>query len=358
MKIIPHNKPTITGKEIQSISKILKLGWIAQGKEVEQFENDLCHKYLKQSMGHAVAFSNGTSALYVALIALGIKPRNEIIIPSYVCSSILNAIYLAQAKPILVDVNENDFNISFEDTLKKINKKTKAIIIPHTFGMPADMDKFTKLNIPIIEDCAQSIGSELTGKPTGNFGEISVFSFYASKVITTGYGGMAFSKDKNIVEKLKDYREFDCRETYKPRFNFQMSDIQAAIGRVQLKSLPNFLKKRKKIASYYYNIIPPDKTWPPINLKEERKKTNFYRFLIRTEKPLKIKILLEKQGIKTIIPIEKRELLHRYLKLNPLRFPTSEKISQTTLSIPIYPSLKQKEINLICKSVKSLANIL
>ncbi len=347
--MIFHNKPTIGKEETSAVSRALKSGWLAQGREVEQFEKELC-RFLNESQGEAAVFSSGTAALYVALLSLGIGPGDKIMVPSYVCSALLNAVYFIRAEPILVDVNYDDLNISFSEVQEKMSKEIKAIIIPHIFGMPADVNKFLKLGIPIIEDCAQAIGAKLNGKHLGTFGKVAIFSFYASKLLTTGYGGMVFSKNKKLIEKIRDYREFDCRKEYKPRFNFQMSDLQAAIGRAQLKKLPLFLKKRKRIASEYYKILPPEKVWPPRNTGN--KMSNFYRFLIRTDKAKKMKDFLEKRGIKTIIPIETYELLHRYLGQNPHNFPISEKVAKTTLSLPIYPSLTNLEIKKIKSALK------
>lgn len=351
-KIIQHNKPTIGKEEEQVVSRVLKSGWVAQGEEVKKFEDEFS-KYIGGKPGQAVALSSGTAALYVALVSMGIGIKDEVIIPTYTCSAVLNAILMAGAKPVLVDINENDLNISFKETKKNISKKTKAIILTHTFGMPADIDKFLKLKIPIIEDCAQAIGAKYKGKLVGIFGKAAIFSFYASKMLTTGYGGMVFSKDKNFIKKSKDYREFDCRKDYKKRFNFQMSDIQAAMGRAQLKKLSYFLKRRKEIAKEYYKVLPKDKAWPPKNIKN--KTPNFYRFLIRSSKAKKIKKVFESKGVKTIIPIETHELLHRYLKKNPKEFLVSEKAAKTTLSLPVYPSLAKSKINyilnkLICKT--------
>lgn len=343
-KNIQHNKPTINKKEISAVIKVLKSGWIAQGSEVKKFENEFC-RFLGYKSGHAVAFSSGTAVLYVALISLGVGPKDEVIIPTYVCSAVLNAIFMTGAKPVLVDINKDDLNISFSKTKKKISKNTKAIIITHTFGMPADIDRFITLRVPIIEDCAQAIGAKYNGRNIGIFGKAAIFSFYASKVLTTGYGGIVFSKDKNFIKRVKDYREFDCRKKYKPRFNFQMSDLHAAIGKVQFKKLPLFLKKRKKIANEYYKALSADRVWPLLD--SEARKPNFFRFLVRYKNPQKLKIFLEKRDVKTIIPIETHELLHRYLGQKSTNFLVSERVAKTTLSIPIYPALTISEINKI-----------
>lgn len=349
MKIlIEHNKPTIGKEEADAILKVIYSGWIAQGNEVEKFENEFSD-FLGFGPGHAIAVSSGTAAIYILLLALGIKSGDEVITSTYVCSAVLNAIFLAKAKPVLVDIDCN-FNISFEQTKKKINSKTKAIIVPHIFGMPADVDKFIKLKIPIIEDCAQAIGSKLNGKYVGTFGKAAIFSFYASKMITTGYGGMVFSKDKVLIKKIDDYRQFDCRKEYKPRFNFHMSDILAAMGRAQLKKLPSLLKERRMIANKYYQVLPVGKVWPAKNCEDRQ--PNYYRFLLCTDQPSKIRSYLEKKGIKTIVPIETFELLHRYLKQKPADFPISEKIAKATLSLPVYPSLTTAEIKKIITNIK------
>lgn len=340
-EIILHNKPTLGKEEISAIEEVMRDGWIAEGKKVTEFEEEFC-KYIGLPPFHAVALSNGTSALYLTLKVLGVKNGDEVIVPTYVCSAVLNAIYMVGAKPILTDVEKRDFNISYQDIIGKVSNKTKSIIVPHTFGVPADITLIKNLSIPIIEDCAVALGSKIGNQYVGVFGDVAIFSFYASKVITTGYGGMLISKNQEFVEKARDYREFDCRKKYKPRFNFQMSDLQAAIGKVQLKKLPFFLEKRKKIANEYYKILPKNKVWPPYDI--ENKEPNFYRFLIRSNKPRIIKDSLEKEGIKTIIPIETYELLHRYLNENLAHFPVSENISKTTLSLPIYPSLNSSNI--------------
>lgn len=348
-KIIQHNKPTIGREEIKAVADVLLSGWLAQGKKVEEFENNFC-SFLGERSGKAAAFSSGTAALYATLNAFGVKRGDEVIMPSYVCSALLNAVYLVGATPIIVDVNSEDLNISITETEKKINSKTKAIIVPHIFGMPADIDEFIELGIPVIEDCAQALGAEFKGRPVGAFGKAAVFSFYASKVITTGYGGMVYSMDKKLMENIFDYREFDCRKEYKPRFNLQMSDFQAAMGIVQLQKLPSLLQKRKSIAEKYYKILPSDKVWPPQNIKN--KQPNYYRFLLKINNPEKAQKMLVGKGIKTIMPIERYELLHNYLKLNPAEFPVSEKITKTVLSIPIFPSLTNQEVNYLIKELK------
>ena len=169
--------------------------------------------------GNSISTSSGTAALYLALYAIGIKENNEVIIPTYTCSSILNAIFMHKAKPVLIDIDPLTWNLDYSQVEKACNKKTKAIIVTHTFGNPCDLNLFKSLGIPIIEDCAQSLGSLINNQKTGTLADISTFSFYATKFITTGEGGMVFSKKRDLVEKIRDYINFDYRQNYYPRFN-------------------------------------------------------------------------------------------------------------------------------------------
>jgi len=351
--MIAHNKPTIGKEEKKAVCEVMDSGWIACGEKVKRFENDIC-KYLRLESEHAAAVNSGTSALYLALKALNVKEKDEVIIPSYVCTALLNAVNMIGAVPIICDVNSNDFNISFDSINNTLTSKTKAIIISHMYGIPADVYKIKTLGIPIVEDCAQALGCKINNEHVGTIGDIAIFSFYATKVITTGYGGMVVSKDIQYIKSVKDYIDFDCRENYYPRFNFKMSDINAGMGIVQLKKIDAFLQYRKQIAEKYKEVCKI-KGWEYLNKQLDKVTVNDFRFIIKGEEEfiLNLKKYLEENGIKTIIPIEKWELLHNYLELDKSRYPNSEFISETTLSLPIYPQLIiDKSINKIIDIIK------
>jgi len=260
---------------------------------------------------------------------------------------------MSGAKPVIVDIDKIDFNITYNEIKKKINEKTKVIIVPHTFGVPADIINIKKFGIPIIEDCAQSLGSKINNIHVGLFGDIGIYSFYASKVITTGNGGMLFSKNLENIENVKDYRDFDGRKIYYPRFNFQMTDIQAAMGIIQLNKLNQFLKNRKRIAEIYIKICQ-EKGWNFQKSKNKNFIPNWYRFVLKadTDFILRLKGDLLNLGIKCIIPIEDWELLSNYLKLNSNDFKNSEFIAKSTLSLPIFPDLVKD------KNFKKLKDVL
>ena len=339
---IPHNKPSIDDDEANAIKEVLNSGWIVQGDKVKLFENRICD-YIGLKNDFAVALSNGTSALFLALKILGIKsPWDEIIVPNYVCSAVLNALFMNNTKPVVVDVDKVDFNITYQGIKEKINKHTKAIIIPHTFGVPADVESIKELGIPIIEDCAQALGSKINNTHLGLFGDIAILSFYATKLITTGQGGMIISKNAEYIEKARDYREYDMRKEYYPRFNFQMTDIQAAMGIIQLDKFNSFLEKRRLIAEKYIEICN-EKNWDYQKAKNPNFTQNWFRFVLKGEQDFIIKLndKLKRSGINCVIPIEKWQLLSEYLNLNINDFKISERITETTLSLPIFPDLQE-----------------
>lgn len=332
-KTIPHNKPTLGKEEEIAAIRVIQSGWLTQGIEVENFENEFCD-FLGLPHGHAVAVSSGTSALFLALLAFDAKNKN-IAFPSYVCSSLRHAVAMVCANEIIVDIKENTPNIDI-DNLK--NNNYDMAIIPHMYGIPVDVLKIS--NELIIEDCAQALGARINDINIGLQGKIGIFSFYATKLITSGgQGGMVVSKDKSLIDQIRDYREFDCRKDSKKRFNFQMTDLQAAIGREQLKKFPYFIKRREEIFQIYkqngLNLLDiNDKNIIPVR----------YRAVLMTPNPEKTIDNLENVGVKSIIPIEDWELL------KPT--PNALKLAHETVSLPIYPELTNDDIDRVLSGVK------
>jgi len=356
MKKIPHNKPSLGNEESIAASKVIESGWIAQGHKVGELENNIC-EFLNIDNGHSLVVSSGTSALFISLKIFDFPIGSEVLIPSYVCSALLNAIYLANLTPVIIDVNAIDFNFEVSEITSRLSAKTKAVIIPHMYGIPVDMSGFEKLKrdgIIIIEDCATALGSYDSNIHVGMFGDISIFSFYASKFITCGNGGGIFSKNKVLIEKARDYREFDCTANYKPRFNFQLTDVQAAVGIVQFSKVNVFLKKRK-IFSDAYSTLCLEKGIEYQKPLKPHLRPNNYRFVLKSnaDDTVKLQNFLRKRDIETIIPIESYELLHNYMNLNKSNFQISESIATTTLSLPIYPALKDTEFNYILETLKA-----
>jgi perosamine synthetase len=333
---IPHNRPTIGIDEIAGSQRALLSGWLAQGNEIKKFENEFC-KFLGLPEGHAVAVSSGTAGLYLSTKIIG---KKSYIFPIYVCSAVRNAVAMNRKKGKAIDVGDNSPNLTI-DSIEKANGAT--VIVPHMFGIPVNVDGIEK---PIIEDCAQSLGAKIKGKSVGLYGEMGVFSFYASKIITTGgHGGMVVSKNKDYIDEIRDYINFDCRLDDKFRFNFQMTELQAGVGRAQLKQLPEFIKRRKEIFYTYKEAFHRGGSYM---LETSDKEVDFvpYRAVLKFYQPGRIIASLAKDNIKSIIPIMDWELMGNYRK-----FPNAYKLTQSTVSLPIYPSLTDEQVKKIISAV-------
>ncbi len=289
--------------------------------------------------------ASGTAALHLALSALDAGPGDEIIVPSFVCSSVLNAVSYMGATARLADIGPEGFTLSLDDVRKRRSKRTKAIILPHLFGNPAEIRDFLKLGIPVIENCAHSAGAESKGKKLGSFGSLSVFSFYATKMLTTGCGGMVCSDNASYMRRIKDLIENDERPDYKVRYNYKMSDISAALGLSQLKRLDSFIAKRRKLAGIYRQILSRSKF---ITLPSGEGHI-YFRYVIRISGDMKRFINeLAKKKIEAKRPIFKP--LHRYLGLRKSDFPKTEAAYRSAVSLPIYPMLGGRQVEFIAKA--------
>lgn len=355
MKMIPHSRSTIGKDDIESVSSVLKSGLISQGKNVNRFEE---HFSRYHGVKGGVAVSSGTSALHLALIALGAVRGDRVIVPTYACIAPYNAVRYTGALPVLADTVKDGWGMDaewVEDYLKRNSKikNIRAIVVVHLFGKPVDMDAFLNLSkkysVPIIEDCALSLGAEYKGRKVGTFGKVSVCSFYATKVIATGEGGMLISNSKTILDRIRDLREYDERKDTKLRFNYKMTDIHAALGTSQLKKLPGFIKQRRRIAKDYLEKLQD----LPLSLPEQSDHTKdmYYRFVVRMKNPDRFINHMGKEGIVCRRPVFMP--VHRIVKHRAL--PNAEKIWKEAVSLPIYPSLKKDAVNRIIKCTRKLS---
>lgn len=344
--LIPHSRPSLTGSDIQAVSSVLESGQIAQGPVVDEFERQFS-AYI--GVKEAAATNSGTAALHLALLALGVKVKDEVIMPSFVCTAVLNAVLQARATPVVADINPETYNLSPEDVKKKASRATKAVIVPHMFGCPADMEGLSELGIPIIEDCAQAAGARYKGRKTGGFGTLSIFSFYATKVLTTGEGGMVVGDSDELISRVKDLREYDNKDDYKLRFNCKMTDIQAALGLSQLSRLEEFLDRRRTIAERYFDEFKNlDFALP---CRKEGREHIYYRFVVRTKKDAS-SFLESCQQKKVTCQRPVHTPLHVCLGLSG--FPHASEAWLKTLSIPLYPSLTEKEIEKAVAVIKEI----
>ncbi|MGA3206906.1 MAG: DegT/DnrJ/EryC1/StrS family aminotransferase [Syntrophales bacterium] len=341
--MIPHSRPTFDQNDFDGALQVLKSGQIVQGKQTARFEENLSSLI---GVRGGVAVSSGTAALHLALISLGIGKGDEVILPSFVCTAPLNAIYYVGATPVIAEVDRFTFNVAVNDLKKRITKKTKAVIVPHMFGLPADIADIVSLGVPIIEDCAHSIGSRYKDNYTGSFGVLSIFSFYATKVIAAGEGGMVLSDNEQLISIIRHLRDYDEKDDFAVRYNYKMTDIQAALGISQLKKLSLFIQKRKEIADKYGRIF--DDLRIPAPFVPKGREHIYYRYVVLLENAQRFMDSMMKRRVACRRPVFKP--LHRYLGLPG--YATTDLVWERAVSIPIYPSLTDEEVGLITDSVK------
>lgn len=340
--MIPHSRPSIETDDIHAAIEVLQSQQLAQGGMVERFERGLA-AYLGLAGG--VAVTSGTAALEVALRSMGIGPGDEVILPSYVCAAPLLAIQRVGAMPRLVDIELESFNIDPSVAQKAMTSKTRALIVPHLFGLPADLTALERLGVPIIEDCAQTLGATEQGRPVGSIGLVTVCSFYATKLLCAGEGGMVLSRDETLLEKARRLREYDeTPSLYPSATNFKLTDLQAAIGLAQLGRLSVFLERRNSLAQEYYERLKAADLIAP-HVPTGRTHI-YYRFIVRLPNLAEsadglntVIARFETRGIQCRRPVFRS--LHRYLELEG--FPFSEEAERTALSIPLFPALTDEE---------------
>ena len=349
LESIPHSRPTLGEEESKQVARVIESGQLAQGEAVRQFE-----KAVSRMVGvrRAAATSSGTAALHLTLLAMDIGPGDEVIIPSYVCTALLNAVNYVGATPVLAEIDPATFNIDPYDVKNRLTARTRAIIVPHLFGLPANLEAFAGLNVPIIEDCAQAVGSTFQGKPAGSVGHAAVFSFYATKVMTTGEGGMVVSNSTELIDRIRDLREYDNRDEYKKRFNYKLTDLQAAVGLCQLQRLPDFIQRRRSVARRY------DRAFANLGFRLPVIDSGhiYFRYVIDLVARADAWIeALAGREIACVRPIHKP--LHSYLHQKD--YHRSQRAWETSLSIPIYPTLTGEQIDQVIeafiKTTKGLA---
>ncbi len=354
--MISISKPSIGEEEIEAVTDVLKSGDLAQGKNVEAFEKEFS-AYLGAK--YSAATSSGTSSLQIGIETLGIPEGSEIITTPFTFIATANSIVYNKCRPIFADINPNTFNIDPVSIEQKITEKTKAVLIVHLFGQPCEMGSIMKIcqknNLLLIEDCAQSLGAEYSGKKAGSFGEISTFSFYATKNITTGEGGMISTNKQKIERESKIIRNQGQDGQYnhvKIGFNQRMSEIQAAIGRIQLKKLDILNKKRAENARVLTESIEKI-PWIEIPYTIKNAKHSWHQYTIKTrENRDRFLSYMAENGIGAKIYYPTPLNLQPIYRDPKQSCPISEKISKEVVSLPVHPRLKAEEIDYIIKKIK------
>jgi perosamine synthetase len=366
-KFIPVNEPLLNGNEKKYLEICIDSGWISsEGSFVKEFEGKFSQRVGRK---FGIAVSSGTAALDTAVASIKLKKNDEVILPTFTIISCAAAIVRSGATPVLVDCDPLTFNMDIGQIGKKITKKTKAIMIVHIYGLPVDVDPVLdlakKYNLMIIEDAAEMHGQRYKGKECGSFGDISIFSFYPNKIITTGEGGMVLTDNERLFEECKKIKNlyFDKERRYIHEdigWNFRMSNIQAAIGLAQLEQIDRFILRKKRIGKLYTELLtgfdnlqlPLDKTnyseniyWVyPIVLKE--------RLGFDATEAMR-RLLNKNVGTRHFFwPMHLQPAFKKMGLFKNERYPVSEKISKYGFYIPSGLAITDDQIKRVARIIK------
>ena len=342
--VIPHSRPWIAAADVRAVVRVLRSGALAQGAEVERLEAEVGDFV---GMPRGVAVNSGTAALHMALLGLGVGPGDEVILPSYVCVAPLHAVEYVGATPRLADIDPETYNVDPADVRRRCTRRTRAIIVPHLFGLPADLEALLRLGIPVIEDCAQAFGARYRGRPVGAFGSVGTLSFYATKLFTTGEGGMVLSRNRRLLARIRDLRDYDERQRHATRFNYKLTDMQAALGRSQLHRLPAMLARRAAIAARYRRRLASLPVGLPV---ADGSRTHAYHRFVMAWPAAAISAVrrLAAFGVTARRPVF--QPIHRTLGLEG--FPGAEHAYRHALSVPIYPALVAQELEVVIRALQ------
>ena len=354
---IPVYEPYLIGNEKKYVNQCLDSNWISsKGEFINKFETKFA-SYIK--VEHATTVSNGTVALHLALMALSIKKDDEVILPtlSYIASA--NAVKYVGAKPIFVDSEKDSWNIDPKKIEARITSKTKAIMAVHLYGAICNMEELKKIcvrnNLYLIEDVAEGFGTKYNNKYAGTFGDVSTFSFYGNKTITTGEGGMVVSNNKKVIEKVKYLKNQAVSNTKEywhddVGYNYRMTNICAAIGLAQLENADLIIKKKIQISSWYKQFLKDS------NINFQKESTNslhsFWMIsIIVDNKKLRdeIRLKLKNNNIETRPLFPPMHSLPMYLDDNSHQI--AESLSERGINLPSYPGLNINQVSRICKII-------
>jgi dTDP-4-amino-4,6-dideoxygalactose transaminase len=352
MKRIQLAKPKIGIREKTAVLRVLQSGNLAQGPEVKKFESHFS-KLVEER--ECVAVNSGTSALHLALLSLGVGPGDEVIVPSFTFAATANSVALTGAKPVFVDIDPSTFNIDPAQITSAITARTKAIQVVHLYGLPAKMDSIQVIakrhNLLIIEDAAQAHMAQIDGQPVGTFGDAAAFSFYPTKNMTAGEGGMVVLKESAVARLCRLYRNQGMEQKYQNEvvgFNYRMTDIHAAIGIQQLKKLGFWTEQRIQNAEYLSRQIDSSET--PVTPNGYKHVFHQYTVTLTQNRDL-ISKYLDQKGISNGVYYPTPVHALPSFDLN-LELPNTREACETALSLPIHPSLSRADLKRIARTLE------
>lgn len=376
-RIIQISQPMMGQEEWEALKEPIFSGWLTQGPKVAELQKLFAERH---QVTHALAVSNCTTALHLALLAVGVKAGDEVIVPAFTWVSTANAVLYCNAIPVFVDVDPITFNIDLKKIKEKITSKTTAIIPVHLFGLCADIEtikaEFPKLKI--VEDAACAAGSALNGKPAGSLGDIGCFSLHPRKSVTTGEGGMLTTNNEeaaNYMDMLRNHgasiseeqrhkgpKPYILPEFNLSGFNYRMTDLQGAVGVVQIKKLDKFIDERQKWADYYTKELS-DISWlrtPQVAKGYKHGWQSYVLFIDETKSPMKRNDMMEylqQNGISTRPGTHAVHMLGYYAKnynLKPNDFPGAYACNEYSMSIPLHNKMVAEDFFYVVEKIKSI----
>jgi perosamine synthetase len=374
---IPLSAPDITEAEIAAVTAVLRTPHLSLGPELVAFESALANYH---TAPHAIAVSSGTAGLYMALLTLGIGEGDEVIVPSFAFIAVANAVLQVRATPVFADIDPVTLNLTPDTVEPVLTPRTRAILVVHTFGIPADMfvlrNLATRHNLVIIEDACEAIGAELHQRRVGSFGDLAVFGFYPNKQITTGEGGAVLAHAKSHADKLRSLRNqgrnpdrqsqrtevpVDVAEDWLQHpdigFNYRLSDVACALGRVQLSRIDEILTLRRAAAQRYHVLLSniPELELPPLTMPDST--ISWFVFVVRLTKNgdrNRVQAFLAQHAIATapyFAPIHLQPAWRERLAA-PQPLPVTESIGARVLALPFFTRITSSQQEQVASSLR------
>jgi len=370
--------PSLGEEEWQALREPIESGWLTQGPKVAAFEKAFAARH---GVKHAIAVTSATTGLHLALAALEIGPGDEVIVPAFTWVATANVVVYCGATPVFADVNRETFNIDLQDIARRVTPRTKAVIPVHLFGLCADIDAIRKVlrpDIRIIEDAACAAGAAWQGRSAGSLGDLGVFSFHPRKSITTGEGGMVTTNDDKLAERVKMLRNHGASVSEEERhrgprpyllpefdllgFNYRMTDLQGAVGLVQLKKLDRFIDERARMAAQYRSELAEVK-WLRLPAEPENGRHAWQAFVTYVDPKItlrprnEIMEFLQQQGISTRPGTHAVHMLGYYRKrfgFKPDDFPGARDCDRNSMAIPLHNRMTHDDFSYVVKTLHSL----
>tara|TARA_B100001057_G_scaffold213163_1_gene213500 strand:- start:3682 stop:4773 length:1092 start_codon:yes stop_codon:yes gene_type:complete len=358
-------QPWINELELEELTKVINSTFITENNMTKEFES--------MTIGltgakYAISVANGTLGLYCALLALGIGPGDEVLVPDMTFIASANAVIMSGAKPVLCDIDLNSFGISVNNLSSRLSKKTKAIMPVHLYGKTAEMHSILKFakehNLRVIEDASQGVGVHYKGLHVGTFGDIGVLSYYGNKTITTGEGGIILTNDENLANicyRLKNHGR-DQKGSFKHDyigFNFSFTDLQAAVGVSQMKKLPKIIRRKKEIFDKYFTELSDIEELSFYKINNQENPVYWFTSLASSKRESLAEFLIE-EGIQTrrfFYPLHLQPCYENSPKINKKgEFNISDKLYETGISLPSSYILNDEEQNFVIDKIKKFFN--